>query len=147
MSKPVKIGLWGGVGGQPRDVKHAPHRLARVEISGADAIHSIKFTYEDHAGDQHVEGAWGAPSGNKHTLDLEDTEYVTEISGTYGRWGSVSSIVTSLKFVTNNGQTIECGSAGSGGSFHVPVTHGGQITGFFGRVGDLIDAIGIYVLP
>ena len=80
-------------------------------------------------------------------LDLEDTQYVTEISGTYGRWGSVSSIVTSLKFVTNNGQTIECGIAGSGGFFHVPVTHGGQITGFFGRVGDLIDAIGIYVLP
>jgi hypothetical protein len=80
-------------------------------------------------------------------LDLEDTEYVTEISGTYGRWGSVPAIVTSVKFVTNIGQTIECGSAGSGGSFHVPVAHGGQITGFFGRVGDLIDAIGIYVLP
>lgn len=81
-------------------------------------------------------------------LDLdEESEYVKEISGTYGPWKGLPAVVTSLKFVTNKGQTAEFVSAGSGVRFHVPVNNGGQITGFFGRVGDVIDAIGIYVLP
>ena len=76
---------------------------------------------------------------------LEDAEFVKEISGTYGPWSNVPAIVTSLKFVTNHGHVYEYGAAGTGGSFHVPLING-QITGFCGRVGDLIDAIGIYVV-
>jgi disease resistance protein RPM1 len=79
-------------------------------------------------------------------LDLKESEYVKELSGTFGPWGDVPRVITSLKFVTNKGRTHEFGQAGSAGSFYVPVNEG-QITGFFARAGDLIDAIGIYVLP
>ena len=79
-------------------------------------------------------------------VDLDESEYVKEISGTFGPWGDVPRVITSLKFVTNIGNRYDFGQAGSGGSFHVPVDEG-KITGFFGRAGDLIDAIGIYVLP
>lgn len=76
---------------------------------------------------------------------LENEEFVKEISGTYGPWSNVPAVVTSLKFVTNLGHIHEYGAAGAGGAFHVPLINA-QIAGFCGRVGDVIDAIGIYVV-
>ncbi|MFA1057474.1 jacalin-like lectin, partial [Klebsiella pneumoniae] len=64
----------------------------------------------------------------------------------YGKVGNMARIVKSLKIVTNNGETYEYGRPGTEGSFHVPVNDG-QIVSFFGRAGDYLDAIGIYVHP
>ena len=81
-------------------------------------------------------------------IDLEESEYVKEISGTFGQWGRDGPIViTSLKIRTNKHDVpYEFGRACYGDNFHLPV-YEGKITGFFGRDGDLLDAIGVYVLP
>uniref|UniRef100_A0ACD5WT05 Uncharacterized protein n=2 Tax=Avena sativa TaxID=4498 RepID=A0ACD5WT05_AVESA len=144
-NRTIKIGLWGGHGGQPRDISHPPGTLVSVTVRSGDAIDNIKFTYMDIDGILHKE-EWGGPGGDAHDpIYLEDGQYVKEISGTYGPWSDVPALVTSLKFVTNRGQIHEYGVAGDAGSFHVPLING-QITGFCARVGDLIDAIGIYVV-
>ncbi|XP_037432365.1 horcolin-like [Triticum dicoccoides] len=112
MSKPVKIGPWGGDGGEPRDIEYTPLALVRVAIRSGDAINAIGFTYVDTSGNLHEE-EWGGSEGEKfEELLLQELEYVLEISGTYG--SSPESYVTSLELVTNKGRTIRGGTAGSG---------------------------------
>ncbi|XP_040260293.1 horcolin [Aegilops tauschii subsp. strangulata] len=118
MSKPVKIGPWGGNSGSERDVQPKPTRMG------------IK---------------WGGTGGTEDTINLDATNYVTEISGTVGKFGT-DDIVTSLKIVTSKGVTKTYGS-GTGTPFRVPVLDGGKIVGFFGRAGAFLDAIGFYISP
>jgi hypothetical protein len=79
-------------------------------------------------------------------VKLRSSEYVNEISGTFGPWGDIPAVITSLKFVTNKGAQYSYGNPdGESTSFHIPVEEG-QICGFYGRAGDLLDAIGVYIL-
>ncbi|XP_044361715.1 horcolin isoform X1 [Triticum aestivum] len=141
-SKPVKIGPWGGDGGEPRDIEYTPLALVRVAIRSGDAINAIGFTYVDTSGNLHEE-EWGGSEGEKfEELLLQELEYVLEISGTYG--SPPESYATSLELVTNKGRTIRGGSAGSGGSFNVPLVSA-RIIGFFGAAGTTyIDSFGMY---
>ncbi|CAO2142432.1 unnamed protein product [Urochloa humidicola] len=74
-------------------------------------------------------------------IDLH-SRYLKEISGTTGQVGSMSNIITSLRFVTNKNKVYTFGKT-SGTPFSVPIQDG-KIVGFFGRAGDYLDAIGIY---
>jgi hypothetical protein len=78
-------------------------------------------------------------------IELGDDEYVREISGTYGPYDNVLNLVTSLNIVTNVA-SFSFGKA-EGNTFSIPVENSGQIVGFYGRSGWLIDAIGIYIHP
>ena len=69
----VKIGLWGGDGGQPRDIAHPPSTLVRVEVRSGAAIDAIKFTYKDVAGNLQEE-AWGGLGGNANQPVLESAK-------------------------------------------------------------------------
>nr|CAB3460183.1 unnamed protein product [Digitaria exilis] len=130
----IKIGPWGGRGGDPRDdiaaVGVAPHRLESVVIRAEGAVDAFSFVY---AG---VDGVKFGP-----------TEVVKEISGTYGPYGGHAGIVRSLTFVTNAGKHGPFGEAAEGTPFSVPVQDGGRIVGFFGRSGSLLDAVAVYVHP
>ncbi|CAL4979602.1 unnamed protein product [Urochloa decumbens] len=141
---PVKIGHWGGTGGQPRDVKQIPNRLVRVTIySDACAITAIEFTYTDSTGNHHDEGPWGRDTDDDDGEVIElHHGYLKEISGTHGRVGSMNNIITSLRFVTNRNKVYTFGKT-NGTPFRVPIQEG-QIVGFFGRAGDYLDALGIY---
>ena len=76
-------------------------------------------------------------------IDLGPTEYIKEISGTFGRVGNMANIViTSLRFLTNENNEYNSGCA-TGEAFKIQL-HEGSILGFFGRAGDFLDAIGIY---
>lgn len=59
----IRIGLWGGHGGQPRDIAHPPVTLVSVEVHSGAAIDYIKFTYMDVAGNLQ-EAEWGGPGGH-----------------------------------------------------------------------------------
>ena len=62
-SQPVKIGFWGGTGGQPRNPVHVPTRLDSVVVRSGAAINSIDFTYQDSSGGIQREPLWGGPGG------------------------------------------------------------------------------------
>jgi hypothetical protein len=80
-------------------------------------------------------------------ITLDPTDYVTEISGTYGTALDNDCVVTSLKISTFKEKDNKTYGNPNGTPFHIPVRDGGKIIGFFGRSGDLLDAIGIYVAP
>ncbi|CAO2146569.1 unnamed protein product [Urochloa humidicola] len=139
---PVKIGHWGGTGGQPCDVEQTPSQLISVTVyCDTCAITAIEFTYEDSNGNRHDEGPWGSDGDGDDVIDLH-SRYLKEISGTTGQVGSMSNIITSLRFVTNKNKVYTFGKT-SGTPFSVPIQDG-KIVGFFGRAGDYLDAIGIY---
>jgi hypothetical protein len=73
-------------------------------------------------------------------------ESLTEISGTTGPAYNIDNLVKSLKFVTNKRAYGPYGRD-EGTPFRVKVMNNGHVAGFFGRSGDCLDAIGLYVNP
>lgn len=143
---PAKNGPWGGNGGRARDIKVAPQRLESVTIRSGSVVDSLAFSFKDGNGQQHNAGPWGSDGGSGKTIQLGPTEFVTEVSGTFGSFGALSNVLTSLTLVTN------CGSYGpfgkrQGSPFQTRVQSNSSIVGFFGRAGQFVDAIGVYVLP
>ena len=60
----MKIGPWGGLGGQPRDIQASPRRLTEITIhSDGEHINSIRYLYVDMEGALHQEGPWGGEDG------------------------------------------------------------------------------------
>ena len=65
----VKIGPWGGRGGDPRDIVAAgvtPLRLESIVIRGEGAVDSISFTYAGVDGVPRKAGPWGGSGGRKY---------------------------------------------------------------------------------
>ncbi|PAN17232.1 hypothetical protein PAHAL_3G115000 [Panicum hallii] len=146
----VKIGPWGGSGGDPRDIVAsgvAPHRLESVVILCQEAVDAISFTYAGVDGAPRKAGPWGGSGGQKHKVMFGATEVVKEVSGTYGPFRDYDGIVRSLTFVTNLGKHGPFGQPGEGTPFSIPVQYGGRVVGFFARSGWLVDAVGVYVHP
>ncbi|CAM0958756.1 unnamed protein product [Alopecurus aequalis] len=145
-SKPVKIGPLGGPGGDERNAQVTPGRLSSVTIHSGGTIDAISFTYIGTDYVQYSAGPWGRTLNTESTITLEPTDYVTAISGTIGRAYDNEPVVTSLKISTFKGKDNKTYGTPNGTPFHIPV-HEGKVVGFFGRSGDMLDAIGIYVAP
>ncbi|CAD6335373.1 unnamed protein product [Miscanthus lutarioriparius] len=152
-----KIGPRGGRGGGVRDVQVPPYRLLRLEIHSKYTINGISFSYIGSDGSVHHE-SWGG--GGKYVpytgrdgivfeeypIQLGLTDYVKEISGTTGAYTDHPNIVRSLKVVTFKRTYGPYGATdGAGSPFSFPVQGSARITGFFGRSGDYLDSIGVYI--
>ncbi|KAL6890320.1 hypothetical protein ACP4OV_009083 [Aristida adscensionis] len=139
-------GPWGGNGGRTRDITVAPQHLERVKICSAIVVDAISFSYLDRHGKKHDTPLWGGLGGNIHTIDFGPSEYVKEVSGTYGPCAPTRDVITSLTLVTNLHSYGPFGQP-KGVSFHTRVDKSSSIVGFFGRSGMYLDAIGVYVHP
>ncbi|CAD6343911.1 unnamed protein product [Miscanthus lutarioriparius] len=141
----TKMGLWGGAGGWDHDITAPPKRLLSLTITtrSGSAVESIQFTYTDKAGEKHTAGPWGGSGGTSQTIDLDDAEYVKEVSGTYSLYGPYT-VLTSFNLVTNNRTWGPWGTK-NGTRFCITAPANSSIVGFYGRSGSLIDAIGVYV--
>lgn len=71
-------------------------------------------------------------------------DYVMEISGTHGEYSNMPNIILSLKVVTFK-RTYGPYGRDNGTPFRFSVEGNARITGFFGRSGWHLDAIGAYV--
>nr|CAB3465820.1 unnamed protein product [Digitaria exilis] len=140
---PIKIGTWGGDGGEDFDVTEAPKRLESVTIRAGYVVDAIGFSYIDQLGKKHTVGPCGGNGGNDTTSQLAPSEYVKNFYGTIGDFEG-NWVVASLTIETN----IETyGTYGTDQSTHfsIPLPKDASIVGFFGRAGALLDAIGVYV--
>ena len=150
MGKPAKIGEWGGYAGDRRDLRASPDRLLEVKVTANNisCIRSISFIYIGADGKPYEEGPWGfGHAGTEYKIDLcRFDESLTEISGTTGPAYNIDNLVKSLKFVTNKRAYGPYGRD-EGTPFRVKVMNNGHVAGFFGRSGDCLDAIGLYVNP
>ncbi|XP_044327462.1 disease resistance protein RGA5-like [Triticum aestivum] len=141
-----KIGPWGGNTGRKRDIKVAPRYLRSVRICCGDVIDAFAFSYLDKNENLHETPLWGGVGGTIHTILLEPSELVLEISGTFGPYGQFPSIIKSLMLVTNLRTYGPFGQL-HGTPFHSRVKKNGTIVGFFGCSGEFLDAIGVYIHP
>lgn len=78
-------------------------------------------------------------------IQLAPSEYVKEVSGTFGDYYGVN-VITSLTFVTSLKTHGPFGQE-DGTPFTVPVQKNSGIVGFHARGGKFLDAIGVYVRP
>ncbi|PWZ17905.1 Salt stress-induced protein [Zea mays] len=147
-SSVTKIGLWGGQGGSAQDItaEQPPRRLHSITVRAGVAVDSIEFTYTDDAGQRRTAGRWGGLGGNVQTIDIGSTEYVREVSGTYGAFEGAITL-TSLRLVTSS-RTWGPWGVENGTRFSITAPNGSSIAGFYARAGTrLVDAIGVYIRP
>ncbi|KAL6527438.1 hypothetical protein OROGR_016528 [Orobanche gracilis] len=144
----ILVGAWGGPGGNPWRYKANGGGIKQIIIRSGGVIDSIVFKGDgDETSAEVYSVKFGGRGGNRTEKILIDfpSEYLTGISGSHGRWGKFPDLVTSLKFHTNR---AEYGPFGKGSDTRFSfIAHGGVITGFHGRAGAYIDAIGVYIKP
>jgi hypothetical protein len=68
----VKIGPWGGAGGDERNVQATPLRLVSVTIHSGDGIDGISFTYVGSDYREYTEDTWGRTLHTKNTVREAD---------------------------------------------------------------------------
>ncbi|KAL6841643.1 hypothetical protein ACP4OV_028582 [Aristida adscensionis] len=150
-SSVTKMGPWGGNGGRPFNIPVESRRLESVILCSATIVDALAFSYVDANGKQHTTPLWGGIGGSAHMalrdrITLGPSEFLLEISGTVGSFGSLCNAITSLKFVTNK-HTHGPFGVPKGTAFCSRVKKNDSIVGFFGRYGKYLDAIGVYLGP
>ncbi|CAL5043157.1 unnamed protein product [Urochloa decumbens] len=145
--QPYRDGPKGGPGGQYKnEPKREPHRLERFKLNHGNCIVSFEFSYIDKDGNRQTEGPWGGSRVWKFDeVKLGPNEFVKEVSGTVGQ-SEGYTVVTSLKFITNV-QTYGPYGRENGTPFSLPEKKNGNVVGFFGSSGGLLDYIGVFVRP
>lgn len=59
----MKLGLWGGNGGNPQDISGSSTRVSKIVIRSGQAIDSLYFEYVQD-GKTSAAGPWGGSGGN-----------------------------------------------------------------------------------
>ncbi|KAK2636760.1 hypothetical protein Ddye_031552 [Dipteronia dyeriana] len=143
----IKLGPWGGPGGVAWDYNPgSDSSIVEIVISHGDVVDSVAFKSFNSATGQTVSsGRHGGNGGVSDTISIDGSgEYLNLISGTtLDYFGNV--VVESLTFHTNLTTYGPFGLT-TGSAFEIPMENG-KIVGFFGRAGDFLDALGIYVTP
>lgn len=71
----VKLGLWGGNGGNPQDINGNPTRVSKIVVRSGQAIDSLAYAY-DQDGKTFEAGPWGGSGGNPTTVRLLEISIV-----------------------------------------------------------------------
>ncbi|CAO2151881.1 unnamed protein product [Urochloa humidicola] len=131
-------GPWGGDGGSTHDITVAPKSLKSVKVCSAVVVDALSFCYLDRNGRKHSTPLWGGVGGSIRTINLGPSEFVKEVSGTYGPFSPLRNIITSLTLVTNFCSYGPFGQP-TGIPFHTRVDRTGTTVGFLGRSGTYLD--------
>jgi hypothetical protein len=135
----------GGVGGGFNTGFQLGNPVVQIRVWSDVYVHAIALLNEAEV----ITGFVGTAFGNTTTapltatIDLQSGEYVTQIIGQCGAYMDSIRILTNLNRVFPGGSGIYGGSGGSTEYFY-NLEPGQEISGFFGRSGDWIDAIGVY---
>ncbi|RWW21725.1 hypothetical protein GW17_00014115 [Ensete ventricosum] len=137
----IKVGAWGGNGGSAFDMGPA-YRIISVKIFSGDVVDAvdITFSYNGKTETRH----FGGSGGNPHEIVLAEDEHLVGMAGEVANYHGLV-VVGKLGFTTNKKTYGPFGNTG-GTPFSLPIT-AGKISGFFGRGGQFIDAIGVYLEP
>lgn len=148
LTEPIALGPCGGAGGENWSHKRGPIIHITVEVFASLNI-ILKFKHRNFDGStEEFQVASGVTKKPKetHNIDINaPTEYLTCINGTVGSDNRGTTVVTSIRFITNLQNHGPFGSQ-SGSNFSLQM-EGSAIVGFHGRAGNYLDCIGIYAQP
>ncbi|XP_010418092.1 PREDICTED: jacalin-related lectin 14-like [Camelina sativa] len=112
-----------------------------------NGIAFLKFVY-----DKDTRMVIGDDHGNKTPLDIKEfdveypSEYITAVDGCYDKViGSEVGVITMLRFKTNKRTSISVGFKSSSSFLLYKV--GYKIVGFHGKASDMINHLGVHVVP
>nr|KAJ0227228.1 hypothetical protein LSAT_V11C100007950 [Lactuca sativa] len=147
----IKHGPWGGSQGEYWLYMPEEGYIKKITIVHAGFIDRIRFQSDCHTQTGETQTSIFGGSGGKKTdticIDYPN-EYLTSISGTIDNSGGSFSppMLMSLSFHTNQIRYGPYGNSDKGTPFSYDGKDG-MIIGFYGRFGQYINAIGIYVIP
>ncbi|XP_020101270.1 salt stress-induced protein-like isoform X3 [Ananas comosus] len=144
MAGRVKLGYFGGDGGNHHDINGYPTRVTKIVIRSSDVIDSLAYEYVED-GKTFSVGPWGGSGGTSTTIEFQPGEFLTAIDGSMGDFHGISDLVKSLSFSTNVRNYGPFGIAGET-PFSIPI-QSGRVVAFYGRSATYVNAIGIYLLP
>ncbi|TXG56072.1 hypothetical protein EZV62_017385 [Acer yangbiense] len=145
-----KASSWGGKGGAAWDWNPgSDSSIIEIVINYGDVVDSVAFvSFNSATGKTVFSGTHGGKGGasRKILIDKLSGEYLSLISGKTRDNYCGKKIIGSLTFHTNLHKYGPFGVASVGDAFEIPMENG-KIVGFFGRAGNWVDALGIYVTP
>uniref|UniRef100_A0A0D9XSA0 Jacalin-type lectin domain-containing protein n=1 Tax=Leersia perrieri TaxID=77586 RepID=A0A0D9XSA0_9ORYZ len=141
---PERVGPWGGEGRSNHDIKVAPMHLKSIKVSCGQVVDAIGFSYLDKKGKQHTTPLWGDYGGTVYTVNFAPSEFLKEVSGTFGPFFSFPNVVTSVELITNERSYGPFGNT-KGTAFRARAKENGNIVGFFGSSTVYLDSIGVYI--
>ncbi|MTV49013.1 jacalin-like lectin domain protein [Heliobacillus mobilis] len=131
-----KSPLFGGTGGGYfEDNLTEIVQLIKVDIYSGTYIDSIRYTFKDVYGNTRDITHGGGGGSLAANIILAEDEYINFVSIKFG------NVIDHLELETNKGRHFYAGGTGGG----KPVEFSGRISGFYGRAGSLIDAIGFFI--
>lgn len=138
---------FGGDGGAPwDDVRGASSAIVgiyQINIRHGNQVDAIQVTYRLADGSTYLAPAHGGSGGKPSSFTLAEDEKIVRVV-----CKTNNVLVDQVKFVTKNGvgEKHTYGPFGKTGETSV-VELEGDVIGFFGRSGDLLDALGVYYYP
>jgi Jacalin-like lectin domain len=143
MVKYQLCGISGGTGGASFDDRwflgssNVPAVRTILAFADENYVHSIQMTWDGNIGG----GAHGGPGGAENLIQLDSDEYIDSIDGshdTYVKWMGITTnkklyIIGKPELTTQKFLYMSC-------------TGKQRIVGFWGRCGDLVDAIGVHFM-
>jgi hypothetical protein len=128
------LGPSGGEGGEGfTDEIYDIHETSDLYIWTGSVVEGVTLK----RGEEAVGYSHGTFKGTMHTFTLQQGEYITGISGKYGRF------VDSIQIHTNRRVSPRYGGPGGSAEYIYEAPNGWEVAGFCGRSGDVIDAIGV----
>jgi hypothetical protein len=127
----------GGNGGSEFSDRNIPMgaRISEIRVRAGNNIDSIQAIYVLQDG-RTLEGpVHGGRGGRLNVFRLNSNEYVTGISGRFGRY------IDSLTIQTNQRTSQVFGGSGGSGTFAITVPSGNMAVSLSGRCGEYLDAI------
>ena len=137
--QPGQTSLAGGSGGTgfvDGDVL-AGAGIVEVRVQAGDFVDSVQMIYRLTDGRPLEAARHGGDGGRTEIFRLERGEYIVGLSVRCGDY------VDSLRIHTNRRTSQLFGGSGGDRDFRIDVPEGNQATGFLGRSGMYIDAIGL----
>lgn len=141
-----KSDLFGGTGGSEfddrADITTPPIlEIAQLHIWNGDFIDAIQVEYAVLGGSFLLGKKHGGNSGNLTTVTFDEGEHIVALLGQTG-----DNYLNQLTFVTMkaNGSEAKYGPFGNTGKD--PFSVHGNILGFYGYAGSLLDKIGVYFI-
>jgi len=131
--------LGGGSGGSVFVDGDIPEgaEILEVRVHAGDFVDSVQMIYTLRDGRTQEAARHGGNGGRTASFRLEQGEYIVGLSGRCGTY------VDSFQIHTNRRTSQVFGGRGGERDFRIDVPDGNRATGFAGRSGEYLDAIGL----
>ncbi|KAK9713362.1 hypothetical protein RND81_06G022600 [Saponaria officinalis] len=142
-----EYGPYGSVSPKNYSITFGPHEtIKEVIVRHGFIVDAIGFVVTDNTSGETYTKLFGGNLGSQTKIPLQKGEYITQISGTHGKYADSSSdsIVATLFIRTNLKQY---GPFGRGTLVQNPTNFTsptGPVVGFFGSHNNFLQSVGIY---